>query len=379
MVALGTSRDTGEVVTPARQENAAQLPGLDLERLFEYITKELDSDIAGPMAASLIAGGRSNLTYYLSDGTHDWVLRRPPLGHVLPTAHDMNREYTIISALAESSVPVPRTIAYCGNPDVIGAPFFIMERVAGRIYRSADDCAGLDDKEVLGIAEAFWDVLADLHVLDPYELGLASFGRPEGFAARQVSRWKRQLDASCTRELPGATDLFEHLGASVPAPQRTSVLHGDYRLDNLVISPNGPQTVKAVLDWEMSTIGDPLMDLGIALLYWDGLEGIENPIVADAARMGRFIPSDKLIERYCARTGLSTSALFWYAGFAYFKFAAILEGIHCRFVKGLTVGEGFDRVAELVPLLIARGLDSVGKGVRGTPGYAPGSATSEEN
>ncbi|MFI9379682.1 phosphotransferase family protein [Kutzneria sp. NPDC052558] len=329
------------------------LPGLDVEALAKYL--DAAGVLAGPLAAELITGGRSNLTYKVDDGTHDWVLRRPPLGHVLATAHDMGREFRVISALAPTKVPVPRTELYCEDASVIGAPFYLMDRVDGTPMRSRADTAGLSEQQAARVADELIDVLAELHEVDPQQVGLGDFGRPEGFMTRQVARWRKQLDASRSRDLPGIEELHAKLAATVPTAQRATIVHGDYRLDNALVTTD-PLAISAVLDWEMSTLGDPLSDLGLFVVYWAGVGRAEDDPITNGVNATPGFPAiDTLVERYARRTGLDVSGLGWYVAFAYFKLAVILEGIHYRFVQGGTVGAGFERIGALVGPLVEHG------------------------
>jgi aminoglycoside phosphotransferase (APT) family kinase protein len=340
------------------------LPGLDLPAVVTWLDAAAPGLLAGPPRATLIAGGRSNLTYLLDDGTRRFVLRRPPLGHVLATAHDMGREYRVIRALAGGAVPVPQPLAECTDTTITGAPFYLMAHVDGMVLRRRDDLAGLDQAARDHLARAMMDVLARLHAVDVDAAGLADFGRPEGFMARQVRRWSAQLEASRSRDLPGIEALRDALAADVPEPapgRGRSVVHGDYRLDNLVVAPpqaSDPLAVRAVLDWEMATVGDPLADLGLLLAYWDGLGRIANPVV-DAVGPGAGFPDGDTLADWYAQADVGPRVdlgrLPWYVGFGYFKIAVILEGIHYRFSQGQTVGSGFDRIGEVVPALIDLG------------------------
>ncbi len=332
-------------------------PGLDPAALRSYLDSVLPGLAAGPLRAEIIAGGRSNLTYVVTDGVSTWVLRRPPLGHVLATAHDMGREYRVLSALRGTPVPVPATIVHCADPSVIGAPFYLMEHVAGEVYRSAAQTAALGPARVHALSARLIDVLADLHAVDPAAVGLADFGRPEGFLDRQVRRWRTQLDASRSRPLPGADDLAAALAARVPTSGAPAIVHGDYRLDNVLVVDD---RITAVLDWEMATLGDPLTDLGLFLVYWDGLASLPGNAVSSAVHpdLG-FPPGAQLVARYAERTGADVGRLGWYLAFGYFKLAVIAEGIHYRYVQGQTVGAGFDRMGDLVHPLLASGLAAV--------------------
>ena len=319
--------------------------GLDLERLRAYLGTP-------PLSATMFAGGRSNLTYAVTDGTNRWVLRRPPLGHVLPTAHDMAREHKVLDALARAGFPVPHPVRLCADPEVIGAPFYLMQHVDGTIYRDAAVLESMGPAAMRTLLLSLVDTLADLHALDYTAIGLADFGHPEGFNERQVRRWKKQLDASHSRVVPGIEELHARLAVDVP-DGAAAVVHGDYRLDNVLIGPD--LEINAVLDWEMSTLGDPLSDLALMLVY------AGRPMLSRAGRPFASIdvpghPSlDELAEHYAKRSGRDVGDLHWYVGFGTFKLAVIMEGVHYRYVRGQTVGEGFEAIGEMVAPLVAQG------------------------
>ncbi|WP_314224201.1 phosphotransferase family protein [Streptomyces zaehneri] len=337
-------------------------PGLDLDRLRALLERERPGLVDGPLTGRLIEGGRSNLTYAVSDGSTKWVVRRPPLGHVLATAHDMRREHRVISALHPTSVPVPRPVLLCEDPDngaAPGAPFYVMEFVEGTPYRTADELAPLGERRTRDAVLSLADTLVELHSVDPAAVGLADFGRPEGFLDRQLRRWGKQLDASRSRDLPGIDELHAALGRGLPHSPAPAVVHGDYRLDNVLIGPD--DTIRAILDWEMSTLGDPLTDLGLLVMYSVPLELPNSPISTTASAPGHPSPAE-LIERYATRSGRDVSAVSWYTAFAWFKLAVILEGIHYRYTLGQTVGRGFDRIGELVPVFIEHGLTTLQEG-----------------
>lgn len=340
-------------------------PGLDLDRLGALLDRERPGLVNGPLSGRLIEGGRSNLTYTVSDGTAKWVVRRPPLGHVLATAHDMKREHRVISALHATPVPVPRTVLLCEDEEVLGAPFYVMEFVEGTPYRTAGQLAPLGAERTRQAVLALVDTLVDLHAVDPGEVGLADFGRPEGFLDRQLRRWSKQLDASRNRELAGIDELHAALGRELPRSPAPAVVHGDYRLDNVLIaSPDGgADSIRAVLDWEMSTLGDPLTDLGLLVMYGMPLGMPDSPVSTTAEAPGHPSPAE-LIERYAARSGRDVSAVSWYTAFAWFKLAVILEGIHYRYTLGQTVGPGFDRIGDLVPVFIEHGLTTLRAGLQ---------------
>jgi aminoglycoside phosphotransferase (APT) family kinase protein len=337
-------------------------PGLDLDRLRALLDRERPGLVRGPLTGRLIEGGRSNLTYAVSDGSAKWVVRRPPLGHVLATAHDMKREHRVISALHPTNVPVPRPVLLCEDPEngaVLGSPFYVMEFVEGTPYRTADQLAPLGPERTRDAVLALVDTLVELHAVDPAEVDLADFGRPEGFLDRQLRRWGKQLDASRNRELAGIDELHAALGRQLPQSPAPAVVHGDYRLDNVLIGDD--HRIKAILDWEMSTLGDPLTDLGLLVMYSMPLGMPDSPVSTTAEAPGHPSPAE-LVERYAARSGRDVSAVSWYTAFAWFKLAVILEGIHYRYTLGQTVGRGFDRIGDLVPVFIEHGLTTLQEG-----------------
>ena len=361
------------------------VPGLDTAGLRAWLQREHpglthgpadgtgdgtgDGAPGGELTASVIAGGRSNLTYRVDGARVPLVVRRPPLGHVLSTAHDMRREHRVVTALADSPVPVPRTVDVVDDTDrgeVTGTVFFVMEHVAGTVLsRPAQNAAfTADGLHALGLRLA--EVLADLHAVDPAAVGLVDFGRPDGYLDRQLATWRRQYDASRSRPQPRLDALQDRLAESVPSPGgRAGIVHGDYRLDNAIVTgpPDAPR-VAAVLDWEMATLGDPLVDLGMLGLYWDirGLTGTSGPDGPDDGALSAVVPGAgypelaELVDAYAARSGTATPDLSWYRAFAAYKLAVILEGIHYRFRAGGTVGEGFDRIGALVAPLAEDGL-----------------------
>lgn len=340
-------------------------PGVDVPTLQAHLEREVPGLLSGELSARLLSGGRSNLTYLLEDGTSRLVLRRPPLGHVLATAHDMSREYRVMSALGPSEVPVPKTYLLESDPAVIGAPFYIMDFVDGAILRQADEMQALSEAEAKNLADGLADTLGRLHTVVPAEVGLADLGRPDGFLDRQLRRWTTQLEASYSRPLPQLTRLRERLERDIPSLQRAGLVHGDYRLDNVVIDRSDASKILAVLDWEMATLGDPLTDLASTVAWWDGIVGLDSPVAAVPGDIAGFPPSSRLLDRYVEHVSLDLSRLPWYVGFAFFKIAAIFEGIHYRETQGLTTGEGFALLGEMVPALVDRGhaaLDAAGEG-----------------
>jgi aminoglycoside phosphotransferase (APT) family kinase protein len=331
--------------------------GVDVEHLAPWFAEHVPGATGASLTAELIAGGRSNLTYAVSDGSRTWVLRRPPLGHVVETAHDMGREYRVIGALADTGVPVPRVDAFCDDPDVNGAPFYVMERVEGRILRTAEDMAVLTPEDARRVSNELIDVLARLHSVDYEAVGLSEFGRPDGFLARNVARWGKQWQANKTRDVPEIDELARRLDVALPESGPPAIVHGDYRLDNTMVSTDDPAKIVAVLDWEMSTLGDPLTDLGIFLVYWGADTGPAVGSSAGIVATEGFATRDEIVERYAERSGRSIENLDFYVVFATYKLAVILEGINARFLMGKTLGEGFGEMGELVDQLARSGLD----------------------
>jgi aminoglycoside phosphotransferase (APT) family kinase protein len=341
-----------------RSPTADGPPGLPLAALERHLRQALPGLLRGPLSAQLVAGGRSNLTYLLTDGQDRWVLRRPPLGHILETAHDMGREHRLLAALSPTDVPVPRPLLLAG-PDVIGAPFYVMEFADGQVLRDRAQLERLDGAAATALADELVDVLARLHRLVPAQVGLDDLGRPQGYLERQLRRWARQLEASHSRDLPELTRLAERLGQQLPTSQGAAIVHGDYRLDNVVVDP-GRGHIVAVLDWEMATLGDPLADVASTVVWWDGMHGLDSPVAAVPADVPGYPGRDHLLAAYGRQSDLDLTPLPWYLGFAFFKIAAIFEGIHFRAQQGLTVGEGFDRLGDMVPALVERGHDALG-------------------
>ncbi|MBY8871248.1 phosphotransferase family protein [Micromonospora sp. PLK6-60] len=337
--------------------------GLDLDRLTAYLADHRPGLVTGPLTATLIAGGKSNLTYLLRTGDRELVLRRPPLGHVLATAHDMAREHRVITALAPTAVPVPEALLLCADPAVIGAPFYLMAKVDGTVLRSRAQTDPLTAGQRRELAMAMMDTLAALHTVDPAAVGLADFGRPDGYLGRQVRRWAGQLEKSRSRALPGVENLRDALADSVPEGANAGrVVHGDYRLDNLLTTVD-PVAVRAVLDWEMATLGDPLADLGLLLTYWDVLGDSDlaegNPVADGLGPRAGFPTGAELIDRYAGRSDVDVGPLHWHVALGCFKLAVICEGIHYRHTLGQTLGGGFDRIGELVDPLVEHGLHAV--------------------
>lgn len=337
--------------------------GLDLEALRTWLDAEAPGELPGALSASLITGGKSNLTYAVTNGERDVIVRRPPLGHVLATAHDMGREHRVMAALAGTSVPVPRMIAECTDESVIGATFYVMERMSGTAFQRASDLEVIGAERTRAVTERLVDTLADLHAVDYQAVGLGDFGRPDGYLTRQVARWKKQLDSSRSREIDGIDELADRLTASVPATGESTIVHGDYRLDNVLVDTEDGDRITTVLDWEMSTLGDPLTDVAVMLAYQHlALDaGPSSGQVTDAPQAPGYLSPDESVERYAKRSGRDVSELGFHLGLAYFKLAVILEGIHFRHSAGQTVGSGFDGIGAMIDPLVQHGLAATSK------------------
>ncbi|WP_313405745.1 phosphotransferase family protein [Aeromicrobium sp.] len=338
--------------------------GLDLDALRAWLDAEVPGELPGDLGATLITGGKSNLTYAVSNGERDVIVRRPPLGHVLATAHDMGREHRIMAALAGTAVPVPRMIASCPDDSVIGAPFYVMEKMSGTAFQRAADLEPLGSERIRDITERLVDTLAELHAVDYEAVGLGDFGRPDGYLERQVARWKKQLEASHSREIEGIDELAARLSANVPVSSEGTIVHGDYRLDNVLVDTQDGDRITTVLDWEMSTLGDPLTDVAIMLAYQNlalaaGPSGSAQ--VTDAPLAPGYLSPDDVVERYAMQSGRDVSELGFHLGLAYFKLAVILEGIHFRYTQGQTLGAGFEGIGAMIDPLVRAGLDATSK------------------
>lgn len=333
-------------------------PGIDLERLGRWWAENV-TDLDDTFDVQVLTGGRSNLTYIVTTGGQRWVLRRPPLGHVLATAHDMSREFRMISALRDTPVPVPDPVAQCDDSDVIGAPFYVMSHVPGTAYTRASQLDALPAGGTRAVVMGLVDALATLHTVDSESVGLADFGRPHGYLERQVRRWKQQLDSSHSRDLPAALELHRLLQARVPAESSTGIVHGDYSLGNVLVTENNEPS--AILDWEMATLGDPLSDVAMMAIYHRlGLREGEG-IVSDVSRAKDFPTEDEIIARYAGRIGRDLADFPFHLGLAAFKLATITEGLHYRYLQGQTVGPGFDTIGESVDPLLEMGLTAMRK------------------
>ncbi|MET1015946.1 MAG: phosphotransferase family protein [Leifsonia flava] len=337
------------------------VPGLDVAGLEAWLGEAHPQLAAGSLTARLITGGKSNLTYRIDGARIPLVLRRPPLGHVLATAHDMAREHRVISALTGSAVPVPPTVAIVddtADARVTGTPFFVMEFVDGSVLARPAQNGAFTSAGLHRIGIELAEVLAELHSIDPASVGLDDFGRGAGYLERQLRTWRRQLDASRSRDTPALDQLQDALGERMPDNPRSGLVHGDYRLDNAIVAGDGDAPrIAAILDWEMSTIGDPLVDLGVFGMYWNIDELTGGRLFDSAVDLAAGYPDfDELVDAYAARVGRAVPDLGWYRGFAAYKLAVIAEGIHYRYQQGETVGAGFAHIGAMVEPLATDGL-----------------------
>lgn len=338
--------------------SAAELAGLvQPAKIGAALAEALDDDRWYWLEATLIAGGKSNLTFGLSSAAGELVLRRPPTGPLLPSAHDMGREARVQRALAGTAVPVPGIRYEDTDGELLGVPFYVMDRVDGLVLRERLP-AGYADAAAdrVAMADALIDTLVAVHQVDPATVGLGDYGRPAGFLVRQLRRWRGQWDASKTAELADLDELGRRLGERLPTTQRTGIVHGDFRLDNCLMDPADPTRVAAVLDWEMSTLGDPLTDLGMLLFYWRQT-GEPAPLLTPAPSQEPGFPDrDHLAQRYAEATGVALEDLAFYQAFAHFKFAIIAQGIAARVASGSMAGQDFGDLDSEIRRISADGL-----------------------
>jgi aminoglycoside phosphotransferase (APT) family kinase protein len=347
-------------MTDKTQNGDSPLPQLvDEVALRSYLEERLPGD--GELVVQRHQAGHSNETFFISRGTEEFVLRRPPLGAFLPSAHDVGREYKVLTALRHTSVRVPRTLLHCEDESVIGAPFYLMERMHGSVIRD-ELPAGVDQGGRATIGDELVDALVELHSIDPAECDLEGFGRPTGYLERQLKRWTGQMELTLpfTRPLPDLEEVGRWLRDNLPGQQATTLVHGDYKLDNVMFALEGGPRLIAILDWEMSTLGDPLADLGWMTSFWRQPGDPQDDIFAETSRvteMPGFRTRDELVERYAAATGRDVGGLSWYVVLAIWKLAILLEGSYARHLAGMTDDPFFARMEQGVPLLAVRALE----------------------
>jgi len=342
----------GDEATGTTDGNAAAPEGIDragIEGWFEANAPAAEL----PLSFERISGGHSNLTYGVRDAAGQrWALRRPPLGKRLGSAHDMGRENKVVSALASTAVPVPPVVGLCEDESVNGAPFYVMEFIEGPILRGLAEAEVFpDEADRRAIGERVVDTLVEIHAVDPDAVGLGELGRKEDYVARQLHRWQGQWEKSKTRELPAVDTVHERLAARIPEQGPATIVHGDYRLDNMILTPQGE--VAAVVDWELCTLGDPLADVGLLMVYWPE-PGEELVALGQPATLAPGFPNrEDLRARYAERSGRDLSELDFFVALGYWKLAIILEGVYARYAAGQygKVDPGIEEFARLVERL----------------------------
>jgi aminoglycoside phosphotransferase (APT) family kinase protein len=337
------------------------IKGIDVAKVSAWLEENIPGASA-PFDFELIAGGHSNLTYAATgaDG-RKLVLRRPPLGHVLATAHDMGREHKIISALGPTDVPVAPALGLCTDDAVNGAPFYVMEFVDGRVLRDAGAAQAISVEARRNASFSIADTLARIHAVDPAAVGLGDLGKTEGYIARQLKRWYSQFQQSQTREVPNVDAVHAALSARIPEQGAAAIVHGDYRLDNCMTDGDG--NVIAVLDWEICTLGDPLADVGLLMVYWTEASDSTSMLLTAPTTVEGFLSRKEMLDRYAEQSGRDLSQIDFYTAFGYWKLACIVEGVYARYVDGAMGSdasgfEGFaiqvERCAEAAAEAVAR-------------------------
>ncbi len=330
------------------------IKGVEVEPVTAWFEANVDG-ARGPLHFDLIAGGHSNLTYGVTDAAGQrYVVRRPPLGHVLATAHDMSREHRIISALGATEVPVPPALGLCTDESVNGAPFYVMGFVDGNVIRdaaTAEKLLDIDQRRRAG--ESVVDVLAAIHAVDVEAVGLGDLGKHEGYIARQLKRWYSQFEASnalTKRPVPLVHELHDRLSAAIPEQQGTAIVHGDYRLDNCMLGHDG--TIAAVLDWEICTLGDPMADVGLLLVYWTEADDTKAALLGAPTAAPGFLDRTEMVARYAKASDRDVSSLDFYVAFGYWKLACIIEGVYSRYAGGaMGDASGFEAFEKQVAML----------------------------
>ncbi len=315
--------------------------GINEENVTAWIAERVP-DLAPPLTFALIAGGRSNLTFRCEDATGNaYVLRRPPLGHVLESAHDMSREHRIVAAMADSSVPVPRCLGLCEEASVNGASFYVMSFVEGLVPHDSIIGRDVPEDERDGIGLDVIRILCELHTVDPDSVGLGDLGRREAYLARQLKRWTRQWEASRTHDIPAMEEAGRILAERMPEQVGSAIVHGDYRLGNFIVAGG---RVAAVLDWELCTLGDPLADLGYLLNNWMSIDEVIEPGEGDIAptAVGGYPTRETLCDIYTDRTGRDLTHIEYYRAFSHWRLAAIGQGVYKRYLEG-AMGDSEDK------------------------------------
>lgn len=338
------------------------LPPLVDEAAFaRYLDDRLPG--GGDVSVERHQAGHSNETFFVARGGREWVLRRPPRGAFLPSAHDVGREFRVLSALGDTAVRSPRTIVMCEDESVIGAPFYLMERVRGWVIR-AELPEAFTEEHRAGIGHELVDALVELHAVDPASCGLDTFGKPAGYLERQLRRWSGQMELTLphTRPLPELQRIGEWLHSHLPSTAQTTLVHGDYKLDNVMFADRTPPSLVAILDWEMSTLGDPLADLGWMISFWRESGDADSDLFAETTRVTElpgFESRSDLVERYAKATGRDVVGLAWYQVLAVWKLAILLEGSYARHLAGMTDDPFFAQLERGVPALARRALEVI--------------------
>ena len=341
----------GNLIDRSREVRASE--ELDAGKLADYLRTTLG--ITDELTIEQFPGGHSNLTYLLRAGERELVLRRPPFGSRVATAHDMSREYRVLDKLTAHYPYAPAPIAMCSDEAVIGAPFYLMERLTGVIIRrkpSAD--LDLAPATAAALCSAFLDTMADLHAIDYEAVGLADFGKPEGYTERQVTGWSKRYEGSQTDEIAGVAQVAGWLAGNMPTPQRAGIIHNDLKFDNMVLDPDDITRVVGILDWEMTTIGDPLMDLGTSLSYWveaGDAQPMQMLAFGPTAAPGMLTRAE-LVSHYGERTGQDVNAMVFYYVYGLFKTAVVAQQIYYRYQQGLTKDPRFAPFIHAVRILI---------------------------
>ena len=335
---------------------------LDVSALERLLRPQLPVT-TGPMEIVQFPGGHSNLTYCIRFGEHEYVLRRPPVGPVAPTAHDMSREYRVLKALHNHFAPAPQPYLLCEDTSILGVPFYVMERRKGVVIRKEipDEVKAMGDPEKVHqiISAAMVDTLATLHMVDYKAVGLGELGRPAGFVERQVKGWAGRWERAKTREVPEIEWLAKLLSEKIPDSPPPTLVHNDFKLDNVMIDPHDPSRIVAVLDWEMCTIGDPLIDVGLLLAYWPRPDDpmARQLTISSVTTHPGFFSREEVLERYVGATGTDASQIGFYETFALYKLCVVLEQIYARYVRGQTQDDRFALFETAVPTLAEAAAD----------------------
>jgi aminoglycoside phosphotransferase (APT) family kinase protein len=334
-------------------------PLVPLERLAPALVAATRDDRWATPEVTLVTGGKSNLTFLLRSDAGELILRRPPTGTLLPSAHNMGREARVQRGLAGTAVPVAKVVLADAG-DLIGVECYVMEKVPGHVVRGELPGSYAETAEQRrAMAFTFVDTLAALHAVDPVAVGLGDFGRPQGFMTRQVGRWTSQWEASRTHEVAEMDELARRLAASVPQQGRSGIVHGDYRLDNVVLDAADPAQINAVLDWELSTLGDPLADVALLSLFWTEPGETQMSLIPGVTDLPGFPRRAEMIERYALTSGVDLSDMAWHRAFAHFKFAGIAQGVAVRSSSGALDGQDFGNLDTEILHLACSGLELI--------------------